>query len=85
MLSFKLRPHSTREGDEMVEIVRDGMFVGALYPEAGGVRFVSAYDGSVQAVCETGSIPVIDGGDMKRAQVRLRRIDIGIGEARLDD
>jgi hypothetical protein len=71
MIRFNIRAHSTRDGEEMIEVMRDGEFVGALYPQADGVRFVSAYDGAVQACVESTGV------------ARLRRIDIEIQEKRL--
>ena len=44
--TFRLSPHSIREGVEIVEVFIDGVFVASIAPLPGGIHIVSAkFDG----------------------------------------
>lgn len=43
MFEFRVCPHLSIIGKEMVEIWRDGVFVAGLYPHEDGIRVVSKY------------------------------------------
>lgn len=81
MIWFSIQQHSTRAGLTLVEIWRgdaaeDADFVGTIYPEVEGIRFVSAYEGGTQANVERKVFGTRQGPP-------LRVVNIEIGEKRL--
>ncbi len=40
---FKVKPHKSSLGKEMIEYWRDGKFVAGIYPHQDGIRVVSKY------------------------------------------
>jgi len=40
---FRVKPHETLPGNQMVEFWRDGVFVAGIYPHEDGIRIVSKY------------------------------------------
>ena len=40
---FKVKPHETMPGNQMVEFWRDGVFMAGIYPHEDGIRIVSKF------------------------------------------
>ncbi len=45
---FRVKPHGTLPGNQMVEFWRDGVFVAGIYPHEDGIRIVSKYMDGVE-------------------------------------
>ncbi|GAI95508.1 unnamed protein product [marine sediment metagenome] len=45
---FRVKPHGTLPGNQMVEFWRDGVFVAGIYPHEDGIRIVSKYIDGVE-------------------------------------
>lgn len=43
MIELKVAGHGVLPGNQIVEVWRDGVFVGAIYPHPDGIRIVSKY------------------------------------------
>ena len=47
-IEFRVKPHGTLPGNQMVEFCRDGVFVAGIYPHEDGIRIVSKYMDGVE-------------------------------------
>ncbi len=51
---FRVKPHGTLPGQQMIEFWRDGQFVAGIYPHQDGIRVVSKY---MTGVSEEAGLP----------------------------
>ncbi|GAH85636.1 unnamed protein product [marine sediment metagenome] len=47
-MEFRVKPHETMPGNQMVELWRDGVFMAGVYPHEDGIRIVSKYMDGVE-------------------------------------
>ena len=47
-IEFRVKPHGTLPGNQMVEFCRDGVFVAGIHPHEDGIRIVSKYIDGVE-------------------------------------
>ena len=47
-IEFRVKPHGTLPGNQMVEFYCDGVFVAGIHPHEDGIRIVSKYIDGVE-------------------------------------
>ncbi|GAI72553.1 unnamed protein product [marine sediment metagenome] len=72
---FRVKPHGTLPGNQMVEFWRGGVFVAGIYPHEDGIRIVSKYmDGVEQELGYPPAVVVQLSKVEKRKPTTLRQL-----------